>query len=123
MLDEETLNYIENVIRNNAISEEEDESINYYSEDSPINLSSAKYIFHGLNEIMKKYSANGAIYYSWLDPQSGQIRISFDRDGNIQKHFNRKIVIQEGFDSMINDIYEEGSIFEKNGGILVCIAK
>ena len=62
MLDEEKLNYIENVIRNNAISEGGVVSINYYSEDSPINLSSAKYIFPGLNEIMKKYSANGAIY-------------------------------------------------------------
>lgn len=123
MSDEENLKYIENIIKKKANSEGEVISINYLVEGKPISIESAKLIAKGIFEIIKKYTTNEKIYYSWLDPQAGQIRVSFSRDENIQKQFSHKIIIRENMNFMLHDIYEYDSIIEKNGGILVCTGK
>ena len=123
MSHEEDLKYIENIIENKENSEGEVVAINYLVEGKPIDLASAKLIAQEIYQIIKKYTTNEMIYYSWLDPQAGQIRVSFSRYKDIQKQFNRKIIIQGDMDFMLRDIYEEGSIIERNGGILVCVGK
>ena len=122
MSHEERLKLIENVIRDLDIPEGQHIAISYYAGEVRIGRDVAQYIVLRISEMISAALTAGHVFYAWLDPQVGHIRIALSADGDLQKNFGAKIVIQKGFESMLDDIYEEGSLIEKNGGVRVHIA-